>query len=233
MKIAIFNLSTRHESLDQHGDAPQLIEKWLSPAISEAVFTGINIATGENLPELSSFDGYILSGSEKGVYDDSDWKQPLVDFLCQLRAAEIPVFGICFGHQLMAEAYGGKAIKADKGFVVGVQEYEGLGNVYPAHAMHRDQVVEVPDSATVTASASYCPVAALNYDFPACSVQFHPEFQQQLVHDAIDDFEGSLLDSSEAAESRISMLDNSVEISLLAQEIAAFFKSANQAKESL
>ena len=95
--------------------------------------------------------------------------------------------------------------------------------------MHRDQVVEVPESASVTASASYCPVAALNYNFPARSVQFHPEFQQHLVHDAIDDFEGSLLDSTEANNSRASMVDNSVEVSLYAQEIAAFFRKSSRA----
>ena len=230
MNIAILNLSSRYEPLDQHGDAPKLIEQWLSPAFSEAVFTGVNVAAGEGLPVPSSFGGYILSGSEKGVYDESEWMEPLKVFLTELRIAKIPVFGICFGHQIMAEAYGGKAIEADKGFVVGVQEYKENGKNYTAHAMHRDQVVEVPESASVTASASYCPVAALNYNFPARSVQFHPEFQQHLVHDAIDDFEGWLLDSTEANNSRASMVDNSVEVSLYAQEIATFFRESIQAR---
>ena len=53
--------------------------------------------TGEALPEPQSFDGYILSGSEKGVYDDAQWIEPLKVFLRQLRITEIPVFGICFG----------------------------------------------------------------------------------------------------------------------------------------
>lgn len=227
MDIAILNLSSRYEPLDQHGDASKLIEQWLSPAFNEAIFTGVNVAAGEALPVTSSFGGYILSGSEKGVYDESEWIEPLKVFLTELRIAKIPVFGICFRHQIMAEAYGGKAIKADKGFVVGVQEYKEHGKIYVAHAMHQDQVVEVPDSASVTASASYCPIAALNYDFPARSVQFHPEFQKHLVHDAIDDFEGSLLDSTEANNSRASMVDNSVEVSLYAQEIATFFRESS------
>jgi GMP synthase-like glutamine amidotransferase len=215
--------------LDQHGTSPELIERWLSPAFKEAVFKAICVATGEALPEPRAFDGYILSGSEKGVYDHVDWIEPLKSFLRQLRKAEIPVFGICFGHQIMAEAYGGKAVKADKGFVVGVRQYTQLGRSYTAHAMHRDQVVEVPNSATITATSSYCPVAALDYDFPARSVQFHPEFQHPFVNDAIDDFEGSELDSTEASLARISMRDSSVETSLYAQEIADFFSHARQA----
>lgn len=225
MNIAILNLATKDPSFDRYGNAAQLIEQWLSPAFKEATFTEINPTLGEPMPQADSFSGYIISGSEKGVYDESDWLEPLKIFLRKLRDEKIPVFGICFGHQVMAEAFGGKAIKADKGFVVGVQHYEEQGKSYTAHAMHRDQVVEVPSEAKVTASAPYCPVAALDYDFPARSVQFHPEFQQHLVNDAIDLFEGTLLDSVEAETARGSMKDQSVEVDLYAQEIASFFKN--------
>ncbi|MFT6307742.1 MAG: hypothetical protein ACJA0Z_002912, partial [Halioglobus sp.] len=66
--------------------------------------------------------------------------------------------------------------------------------------------------------------AALEYDFPARSVQFHPEFQQPFVNAAIDDFEDSELDSNEAAVARTSLRNNSVETSLYAQEVATFFR---------
>lgn len=228
MNIAIFDLCEPYAALDQHGTSPELIEKWLYPTFDEARFTHVGIATGEVLPEPGSFEGYVLSGSEKGVYDDAIWIEPLKVFLRQLRTAKIPVFGICFGHQIMAEAYGGKAAKADKGFVVGSKQYTQHNEHYTAHAMHRDQVVVVPDSATVTASASYCPVAALNYNFPACSVQFHPEFQPTFVNDAIDIFEGTEIDSTEASVARTSLLNNSVKVSLYAQEITTFFRQARQ-----
>lgn len=228
MNIAILDLCEPYPVLDQYGTPAELIEQWLCPIFVEARFTHVGVATGEALPEPGSFEGYVLSGSEKGVYDVAVWIEPLKVFLRHLRKAKIPVFGICFGHQIMAEAYGGKAEKADKGFVVGSKQYTQHNEHYTAHAMHRDQVVRVPDSATVTASASYCPVAALNYNFPACSVQFHPEFQQTLVNDAIDEFEGTEIDSSEASIARTSMLSNSVTVSLYAQEIATFFRQARQ-----
>lgn len=226
MKIAILNLSTPHKSFDQHGNAAQLIERWISPAFPEASFTGIHITTGDPIPAPDQFDGYILSGSEKGVYDPCDWIEPLKVFLNTLRELKTPVFGICFGHQLMADAYGGKAIKSDEGFVVGVHQFGNHDESYSAHAMHQDQVVEVPSSATVTASASYCPVAALDYDFPARSVQFHPEFPKPLVENAINIFEGNLLSNAEVEHARDTMVNGQVDESLYAQEIAAFFKHA-------
>jgi GMP synthase-like glutamine amidotransferase len=227
MNIAILNLTSPDKGFDRHGNAAELIERWISPAFDEANFSHISVANGEPLPEPLDFDGYILSGSEKGVYDDTDWMEPLKTFLQLVKTHDVPVFGICFGHQIMAEAYGGKAEKSDAGFIVGVHEYEQNGEIFNAHAMHQDQVIEVPDGATITASAAYCPVAALHYDFPARSVQFHPEFLKPLVEDAIDLFEGGLLTDSEIDYARKTMLTGSVEPSLQATDIAEFFRQAN------
>ncbi|MFK8077015.1 MAG: type 1 glutamine amidotransferase [Granulosicoccus sp.] len=227
MNIAILNLSSPDKGFDRHGNAAELIERWISPSFSEAKFSPIYIAIGEPLPDTpTNYDGYILSGSEKGVYDETEWMEPLKKFLDQVKEQKIPVFGICFGHQIMAEVFGGKAEKSDAGFVVGVHEYNEEESSYTAHAMHQDQVVEVPKGATVIASASYCPVAALNYDFPARSVQFHPEFQKPLVEDAIDAFEGKLLTDREIEHARDTMQTGTVEPSLYAEEIAEFFRQS-------
>ena len=227
MNIAILNLSSPDKGFDQHGNAAELIERWISPSFSEAKFTHIYVAIGEPLPDAAEYDGYILSGSEKGVYDETNWMEPLKNFLGEVKTQRIPVFGICFGHQIMAETFGGKAEKSDAGFIVGVHEYKEQEDSYTAHAMHQDQVVAVPEGATVVASANYCPVAALNYDFPARSVQFHPEFQKNLVEDAIVAFEGKILTDKEIEYARNTMLTGTVEPSLYANEIAEFFRQAN------
>jgi len=224
MRIAILNLSARFEALDQYGDTAEQIERWIGPSLPDAKMVRLDIAGGTLLPCPSDFDGYILSGSEKGVYDDVPWMEPLKQFLESLRHKHIPVFGICFGHQIMAEAYGGKAEKADKGFVVGVRDYIEDGKRYLAYAMHQDQVVQIPSSATITASATYCPVAALSYDFPARSVQFHPEFEKPFVDAAIDVFEGNLFTTEESQEARGTLASNSVDNNLLATEVAQFFR---------
>jgi len=258
LNIAILNCSSPFRQLDHHGSAADIIENWLAPQFLEAVFTEVNIAAGEDFPDLNLFDGIIVSGSEKGVYDECEWMEPLKIYLRSLKEAQVPIFGICFGHQVMAEAFGGKAEKADYGFVVGSREYTtvytsdfkkpgaigtgskstgsknadskntGSKNTYSAYAMHKDQVVQVPDTATVTASASYCPVAALSYNFPARSVQFHPEFNTPLVTEAIEVFDGDLLTSDEAELSRQSMTGANVQESLYAKEIAEFFRHADR-----
>lgn len=225
MNIAILNLSTPDPDFDQYGPASALIRQWITPHFSEAEFSELAISSGTPLPAPADYQGYILSGSEKGVYDDVDWMEPLKVFLIDLKAAGIPVFGICFGHQIMAATFGGSAAKADKGFVVGAKQYNSNGQLFSAHAMHRDQVIDVPPGAKVTATSSYCPVAALAYNFPAQSVQFHPEFQKTLVSYAINLFENDLIDSAEAIASRDSIDSNQVQNDLYAQECAQFFRN--------
>jgi GMP synthase-like glutamine amidotransferase len=224
LKIAILNCSSGHEKLAHHGSPADLIQGWLTPHCAEAVFTQINIAGGAPFPAVDEFDGVVISGSEKGVYDECEWMQPLKDYLQTLRRQQVPVFGICFGHQIMAETWGGKAVKAEYGFVVGAREYTDGDSTYSAYAMHKDQVVTVPESATVTASTAYCPVAALRYNFPALSVQFHPEFTTPLVVEAIEAFDGDLLTADEANVSRESMKDSSVQQSLYTREAVEFFR---------
>ena len=106
------------------------------------------------------------------------------------------------------------------------RSYTENDDSYSAYAMHKDQVVQVPESATVTASATYCPVAALSYDFPARSVQFHPEFKTPLVTEAIEVFDGNLLSDKEAHTARNSMKQDNVQETLYAIETADFFRHA-------
>lgn len=224
MHIAVLNLCQPDAGLEQFGTISSMIIKWLAPHLPEATLSEIHIATGAPLPKFDDYDGYILSGSEKGVYDEADWMKPLRALLLQLKDAEIPVFGICFGHQLMADTYGGKAGKADTGLVVGPREFNAGDERYAARVMHQDQVSKAPPNATVTASASYCPVAALDYDFPARSVQFHPEYPHSFIAEATEIFDGNIMTAQEAAASRESLAKYSVEDDLYGAETAEFFR---------
>ena len=135
MKIAILNCCAPDAAFDKLGLQGDFIGEWLCACLPEARFTEVLLANGHDLPEATSFDGYIVSGSEKGVYDDAAWMQPLSNFLINLRERHIPVFGICFGHQLMAQVYGGVAEQVDLGMVVGSREYRANGQTFSAHAM--------------------------------------------------------------------------------------------------
>jgi GMP synthase-like glutamine amidotransferase len=81
-------------------------------------------ADNEGLPKLDSFDGLIVPGSEHGVYDNRPWMAPLRNLLLETKKAGKPIYGICFGHQMMAGTFGGKAEKSQIGNVVGVRQFD-------------------------------------------------------------------------------------------------------------
>lgn len=224
MRIAILDFCTPDPVFDRLGSIGEITERWIAPALPEASFAPIHVAGGAPLPAPGAFDGFILSGSEKGVYDDTPWMAPLRRFLTEARAAARPLFGICFGHQIMADAFGGRAEKADKGFVIGARRFEVEGRSLTAHVAHRDQVVAPPPGARVVGAAPYCPIAALEYDFPARSIQFHPEYPAELIAEGIEAFEGDFLTPADAEAGRKSMRDADVPTDLYAAEAAAFFR---------
>ncbi|MEZ5824568.1 MAG: type 1 glutamine amidotransferase [Geminicoccaceae bacterium] len=133
--------------------------------------------------DVRACDAWVISGSRFGAYDDHPWIRRLEDFVRESFAASIPMVGICFGHQIMAKALGGRVAKADVGWGVGAHEH-GLveapawhdGNSIRLNVMHQDQVLEAPPESRVIASSEFCPVAALAFGDNGLSFQGHPEF---------------------------------------------------------
>lgn len=226
MKLAILDLCRPSPAFDRFGSTADLTRRWVARALPEATLTTVPVSTGATLPELRAFDGFALTGSEKGVYDETAWMAPLKAFLRAARGARRPIFGICFGHQIMAEAFGGGAKLIDAGYAAGARSYQGPKGAFTAHAMHQDQVTTKPPGATVIAHAPYCPIAALAYDFPALSVQFHPEYPPRVVTGGIGMLEGDLITAEQAEASRASMRAAAPREDLFRAEVASFFRSA-------
>ncbi len=224
MHIVVYDCVTGDALTEKYGRTGPLIIRWIEGYLPEASFSWVHIAGNATPPMPDQIDGVIISGSEKGVYDDTPWMAPLRDNLQQLQAAGVAMFGICFGHQIMADVFGGKAEKADKGFVAGTREFDVDGKNQNAYLAHQDQVTQAPPSATVTASAPHCPVAALAYDFPALSVQFHPEYDQQFATDLIDMFGAELMNAEQLNASRKS-LSEPVADDLWCIQVAEFFRT--------
>lgn len=89
--------------------------------------------------------------------------------------------GICFGHQIIAQALGGAVIKHPDGWAVGAQDYDFGGERVTLNAWHQDQVIRRPEGAEVLARNAFCENAALIYDDRAFSVQAHPEFSDSFI----------------------------------------------------
>lgn len=151
---------------------------------------------GGRLPEVGSHDAYLITGSASGVYDGDPWIEPLKQFIRQ-SSGNTPLVGICFGHQIMAEAYGGRVTKSPKGWGAGLHSYEikrraDWMNSHPEMTLsmpvsHQDQIIELPKDAKILAASEFTPYAVLEYpERRAISFQGHPEFSPEYATALID-----------------------------------------------
>lgn len=135
-------------------------------------------------------DAWLLTGSKHGVYEDLPWISPLEELVREIYAKQLPLVGICFGHQIMAQALGGKVEKYTGGWVAGTEHYQfepetGFNQVV-LNAWHQDQVVEKPTDAKVIGSSASCQFAALEYRSNTVSLQPHPEFDNNFTESILE-----------------------------------------------
>lgn len=146
----------------------------------------VSVVNGEELPKAGDLEGIVITGSPAGVYDDFAWMAPLREFIREAYAEGTPMLGICFGHQIMADALGGDVRKSEKGWGLGRHTYRVVNRpAFMADApetlsiacSHQDQVLAPPAEAEVILASDFTPNAGLAYKSGrALSFQPHPEF---------------------------------------------------------
>ena len=187
MKLTIVETGLPPESLRTDWPTyPAMFEALISQVDDSFSYETISIVTGDTFPDLSTLNGVIHTGSAYGVYDEVDWMPALMSFIRDAASANIPQFGVCFGHQAMAEALGGKVVKSDKGWGVGRHTYNtphrpgwmaGGPADFSLAVSHQDQVIAIPEGTQITARSDFCEFAGLAYaGSPSASFQGHPEF---------------------------------------------------------
>lgn len=200
MKIGILKTGDVAPQLTKvHGEYADMFERLLTAVEPSLQFVTVDVVGGAALGAVDLADGWLITGSRHGVYDDFPWIEPLKQFIRTALAAKVPVAGVCFGHQILAEAMGGRAEKSPKGWGLGRANYHpakvpdwmgDLAGDWSGYAVHQDQVTQLPDDATVIAGNDFCNYAALAYGDPdrpiALSVQPHPEFDAAFVDGLID-----------------------------------------------
>lgn len=167
-------------------------------------------------------DGWLITGSKHGVYEDHPWIAPLEQFIREIHSARVPLIGVCFGHQIIAQALGGKVIKFPGGWSVGKTEYSIDGQTISMNAWHQDQVVEVPEGAQVIGSNEFCANAALVYGDNILTIQPHPEFTAEILSDIIN-LRGKGVVPDSLLHEASSRLDAPTDSQAFADRMAQFF----------
>ena len=182
MKIGILAAGRPPRSLvPQFGDYTGMFEHLLDGRGYD--WASYDVPAGEYPARPEACDAYIVTGAAAGVYDSDPWIGELLGFL---RAAQgrAKLVGVCFGHQAMAQAFGGDVRKSDKGWGIGLHTYGvaqhpgwmDASSAFSLAASHQDQVLEPPPGATILAGSDFCPNGMLAYDGTSISCQLHPEF---------------------------------------------------------
>ena len=153
-------------------------------------YNAYNVVDNEFPANHRCADAWLITGSRHGVYEPITWIPALEQLIRDIHGANIPLVGICFGHQIMAQALGGRVEKFSGGWSIGRVNYcmnKSLGVQDAALlAYHQDQVIELPDCATPVGSTDFCRYAAITYGVNAFSLQPHPEFNDAFVSDLLD-----------------------------------------------
>ncbi len=199
--LAIIKMDNRPKELTgREGDW----EHWIAAGlgIDRELINIVNVLTGEELPAPDKLLGVVLPGSTAMVTDKLEWSEQVANWLPEIVNSDIPVLGICYGHQLLNYAMGGKIGRNPNGRQLGSINFElfasakndqlfGAGpDNFPVFISHLESVIELPGGAVVLGKSPYDPNYAIRIGSYAWSVQFHPEFTvpelYRIIHDRKD-----------------------------------------------
>lgn len=222
MRIGILQCGQSPAQLkDELGDYPDMFMRLLAGRGFD--FRNWHVEAMEFPDSVDAADGWLLTGSRHGTYEDHAFIPPLEDFIRHAYGTGVPMVGVCFGHQIIAQALGGKVVKHPLGWAVGPQDYDSCGRNMRLNAWHQDQVVELPDDARVVARNDFCENAALVYGDRVFSLQAHPEFDDAFIRGLIEHRARGLVSDDLQAEA-IARMGRGTDAVELADRIEAFFR---------
>jgi len=143
-------------------------------------------------PNINDYDGFIVSGSKKAVYEEHHWLDPLFSFIREISATDKKLVGVCFGHQAIAYALGGSVSKSKKGWGIGHYSNEWYessnqppmvqaGQSLHLLSFHQDQVDKLPTGFDILAGSEFTPYFVTKYKNQILTTQGHPEMSAKYI----------------------------------------------------
>ena len=170
------------------GDYQDMFPALFSNVAPEWEFQFYDVWNGHFPVSVEECDIYICTGSKSSVYDQEDWITRLKNFVVDIYQSQKTFIGVCFGHQMLGEALGGKVEKSPVGWCVGVHRFQltareswmqPFTDAFNLLMMCQDQVVQLPPDATLLAETPDCPHAMFRMGERMLGIQAHPEFSKK------------------------------------------------------
>lgn len=188
---------------------------------------------GEELPDWSEVSGALVTGSPAMVTDREAWSEGTATWLKEAVGRGIPILGVCYGHQLLAHALGGKVDYHPQGREIGTwpvelgpytrsdQLFQDFPGQFMAHLTHAQSVVELPEGAQLLAATAFEPCQAFRVGDWAWGVQFHPEFNAQIMREYVEAFAPKLREEGKSPEQLLAAVEETPQAHALLERFAA------------
>ncbi len=244
MRIGILETDIVDKDIrEQQGSYADMFQRLFLLVDANVEFQVYKVIDGEYPENIDECSAYIITGSKFSAYENIPWIERLCRYIVELNKYEIKLTGICFGHQIIAQALGGRVEKSKKGWGVGksisdIQLVRPWMKVSPDNVaegsilkqfsllvIHQDQVIRLPDQAERIAGSSFCENASFQIKKHILTFQGHPEFSVDylvyLMNKRCDDI------GENTYSAAIESMKHSVDAQLIAQWILRFCRNVD------
>ena len=189
MKLALFQADhiPQHRQQVAGGDYPEMFANLFLKLSVVVDLTVFDVTKAEYPQDIHEFDGVIISGSRASSFEKAVWIKRLEQQIHAIFTAQKPIVGICFGHQILAQAFGGRVERTSKGWGIGVNQIEVLNRKpwmrpfirnLSLNFYHQDQVIALPEKAELIACNNFCPIQMFTLNDRILGIQAHPEMRR-------------------------------------------------------